>query len=498
MNQKQMIGADFISARRAMPRRQFLSGVSVPLALLSLNALTPAASHTANTIPLERKTTANGRNARNTIELRSGSAGDQYFFCFVRPDVIAPQKKYRLENKLNNTWAGTAATRNGRALPESILWPIEVEYEKPDGMSTGGKHPYLDLDTIAAEHNSIKYVACDKYTSGCNLSHTFQDHQKDWDFLEHKLAEILTAAGLTDKASDYEKVRAVARFCIQTRKGKKNSSRYVHPVDFCIHGSFCVGAANTLVGFCSVMGIPARTIGYGGHTTGEVLLDGKWRWVENWNAIVTGSKTGDPVQPMSFLDLLNDPAGYLANEEFVRKFSEYTCVYDDSRSAWLCYDHEAYSHWNFAMTASYRVDSPRATSGMGSLHELSALYPERKQLRYKCDQTPKVWLTPFRTPMPGNRPESMLIAQEHGIRQEFHLASLNNIKAIKSCLLIAHVDSEFKHNMPQDGGDWYYTINGTKASVKDLGGWNLQNNYNGTGMSCLELTLKPEWLLVGD
>jgi len=243
MNQKTMIE----DAQRAMPRRQFLRGVSAPLALPLLDAMTPASiltGQTANTVHPEPAALPNGRTACNTIELRSDSAGDQYFFCFVRPDVIYPQKKYWLENKQNNTWTGTTATRNGRSMPDNILWPIEVEYQKPDGMSAGGKHPYLDLDAIAAEHNHLKYVACDRFTSGCNLSHTFQDHQKDWDFLENKLAEILTAAGLTDKASDYEKVRAVARFCIQTRKEKKNSSRWVHPVDFCIHSVKEMGGWN--------------------------------------------------------------------------------------------------------------------------------------------------------------------------------------------------------------------------------------------------------------
>lgn len=495
MNQKPMIEG----ARHAMPRRQFLRNGSASLALPLLGALRPAFSQTAKPVQPEPAAIPHGRTAGNTIELRNDSDGDNYLLCLVRPDVIYPRNKYWLETKQNNKWAGTAATRNGRALPDNILWPIEVEYEKPDGMSPGGKHPYLDLDAIAAEHNHLKYVPCDRLTSGCNLSHTFQDHQKDWDFLENKLAEILKAAGLTDKASDYEKVRAVARFCIQTRKEKKNSSRYVHPVDFCIHGAYCVGAANTMVSFCSVMGIPARTIGYSGHTTGEVLLDGKWRWVENWNAIVVGSKTGDPVQPGSFLDLLNDPEGHLTDLKFVSKFNEFNCVYDDSRGPWLCYNHDAYSHWNFVMTASYRVDAPRETSGLASLRELSALYPERKQIRYKCDRTPKVWLTPFRMPMSGAiRAESLLIGQEHGIRQEFHLASLKNVKAVKSCLLISHAELEFKNYMPQDGGDWYYKINGTKVSVKDLGGWNLQHNYQGTGMSYLELSIKPEWLVVGD
>ncbi|MGH9339174.1 MAG: hypothetical protein ACRD1R_06210 [Acidobacteriota bacterium] len=480
-----------------MPRRQFLRGVSVPVALPLLDAVMPAFRLTANTVHPAAAAIPNGRTARNTIELRSDSAGDQYFFCFVRADVISPQNKYRLENKQANTWAGTTASRNGRSLPDNILWPIEVEFEKPDGMSAGGTHPYLDLDAIAAEHNHLKYVPCDRLTSGCNLSHTFQDHQKDWDFLENKLAEILTAAGLTDKASDYEKVRAVARFCIQTRKEKKNYSRWVHPVDFCIHGAYCVGAANTLVGFCSVMGIPARTIGYGGHTTGEVLLEGKWRWVENWVAIVMDSKVGDPVQPGSFLDLLNDPAAYLKSEEFVRKFSDYNCVYDDSRSAWLEFNHEAYANWIFVGTLPYRYEPPRATSGMGSLREISALYPGQKRIRYKCDRSPKVWLTPFRMPSPGRRPEYLTIDQDHGIRQEFQLASLTNVKAVKSCLLLSNA-AKFGNNMPTDGGDWYYQINGTQVSVKEMGGWNIQHDYQGTNMGCLSVTLKPQWLLAGD
>ncbi len=480
---------------RAIARRQFLRQASVPMTLPLLHGLAPGTGHAANSVQSRRDVAANGRVVKNTIELRNDGAGGDYFFARVGPDVIQPHRKTFLGNKRQDTWIGTTSNRGGRKLPDGLLWPIMVEYEKPDGTSIGGPHPYLDLPTIPAQEGRLEYVACGRNTAGCNLSTTFGNHQKDWDFLKKKLTEILTAARLSDRASDRDKVAAVAAFCVKTRKEKKNCNRWVHPVDFSIHGAYCIGAANALVGFCSVMGLPARTIGYAGHTTSEVLLNGKWRWVENTVATVAASKPpGTAVHEVSFLDQLNDPASQVTGKELVDKYSAFNCVFDHERSAWLELNHEAYTNWNFVGTNVYRYEPPRATSGLGSLRELSALYPEQKTIRYKCDRSPKVWLTPFRMPSPGRRPEALAVDQDHGIRQEFHVPSGRPTKAMKSLVVIGGDGDKFWKNMPRDGGDWYYRINQHKVYVRDAGGWNFKTNYDGTGANGLELSIRPEWL----
>ncbi len=495
MNPKPMIEA----TPRAMPRREFLRNVSVPFALPLFGALTPAPGQTAKATRPEPAAGPDGRTVRNTIELRCDSSTPthgNYFFASVRSDVILPQRKLFLGNRETHSWVGTTPHRGERILPDGLLWPIVVEYEKPDGMTLSGKHPYFDLPTIPAEQGHIKYVACGKNTAGCDLSTTFQDHRKDWDFLQNKLQEILAAARLSARSSDWEKVEAIGAFCVQMRKTKSNNSRWVHPVDFCLHGAYCIGAANALVGFCSLLGIPARTIGYGGHTTGEVLLDGKWRWVENTVATVAASKPpGTTLRKVSFLEHLNDPAGQVTGEELFDYYARFNCVYDKERSDWFEFNHDGYSNWNFVGTNVYRYDPPRGTTGFGSLRELSALYPEQKSVRYRCDKSPKVWLTPFRMPSPGRRTEHLTVDQDHGIRQEFYLPTGRPMKAVKS--LIATRQPEFKiwHTMPKNGGDWYYKINDHKVHVRDAGGWDFRTNYDGTGANGFALTIKPEWLL---
>ena len=269
----------------------------------------------------------------------------------------------------------------------------------------------------------------------------------------------------------------------------------VHPADYCLKGALCVGAANTAVAFCSIMGLPARTIGYGGHTCAEVLIDGKWRWVENWVAMEAQTRAPGALYPVSFLEMINDAGSHHATEEFTQKFREFNCVFDDSRSAWIAFNHEGYSNWIFPLTMAYRSSESRpwAQCGLGSLREISALYPELSRIRYKCDQTPRVWLTPFR--MPDPRPADwMIVDQNHGIRQEFHLSSLKNVKTVTSCLVIPG-GSWTKCYMPEDGGKWFYRINGRKVTVKELGGWNIKHDYQGLGITCLEVVLKPEWLV---
>ncbi|MGH7946712.1 MAG: transglutaminase domain-containing protein [Opitutaceae bacterium] len=476
------------------PRRAGLWGAFL---LAATCAAAPTASVSAGPAGLNSRSGLTP--VKNIIELRNDRAGDQYFSVFVRADPVLPQKQYRQDAPQSDGWKGTTVSRGTAILPENILWPIEVEYEKPDGVSAGGKHPYIELDAVPASDAYIKYVACDKFTPGAQVSQAFKDHQKDWDFMVAKLKEILSAAGLAEKSSIRDKVMAIAKFCLQTRKEKKNYSRYTHPVDFCLRGAYCVGAANALVAFCSLLEVPARTIGYGAHTCAEAWFDGKWHWVENWAAIVAQTKEPGPVYSVSFLEMLNDPEAFMSTDEFRNKFCEFNCVDDDSRSGYTAYSPEAYTNWIFPTTpAGYpKQNMPLAQAGLGSLAEISALYPGMKRIRYKCDREIRVWLTPFRLPA-RRAPDVHIIDQDHGVRQEFHLSSLKNVKVVKACLLISNKAANGKitvwNNMPKDGGDWYYRINGHKVYVRDLGGWNVNNNYHGTGRAGFELTLKPEWL----
>ncbi|MGH8731550.1 MAG: hypothetical protein ACREVF_07530 [Burkholderiales bacterium] len=489
-----------------MKRRDFLQ---TPLALsaalvtpgfLAQLAAQPSAGAKAG--PADANSNSSRAPVKNTIELRNDRAGDQYFPVFVRADPVLPQKKYRQDGPQGDAWKGTTVSRGTATLPENILWPIEVEYEKPDGLSAGGKHPYIELDAVPASEAYIKYIACDKFTTGCQVSQAFQDHQKDWDFMVAKLKEILSNAGLSEKSSIQEKVTAIAKFCTRMRKENKNYTRYTHPVDFCLHGAYCVGAANTLVAFCSILEAPARTIGFGGHTNAEAWFDGKWHWVENWAAIVAQTKEPGPVYSASFLEMLNAPEAFMSTGEFMDKFCDFNCVYDDSRTGRLAYTPEAYTNWIFPLSNGYPGQNmPQAQAGLSSLAELSALYPEMKRIRYKCDRDPRVWLTPFQ--MPSFRAADVhIVDQQNGVRQEFYLSSLKNVKAVKACLLTGIKNSLGKiivwNNMPKDGGDWYYSINGHRVSIKELGGWNVIENYHGTGRAGFEVTLKPEWLRTSD
>ncbi|MGH9845178.1 MAG: hypothetical protein ACREEM_41200, partial [Blastocatellia bacterium] len=256
-----------------MKRRQFIKTgtalLAAPAAMVEVMrgaepGAPPGASHVAGA------TERSGPGpAKNVIELRCETGGEEWFRCFVRPDVIAPQKTYWLADPRTDTWTGTTVNRDAKTLPENILWPIAVEYLAPTGVTAGGRHPYIELDAIPQDSGHIKYVPCDKFTVGSNISSAYGNHQQDWDYMVGKLREILTGAGLLERSSDWEKMRAVAKFIVQHRPEKQSAldtGRYVHPADYCLKGALCVGAANSAVAFCSIMGIPARTIGYGGHT----------------------------------------------------------------------------------------------------------------------------------------------------------------------------------------------------------------------------------------
>ena len=62
------------------------------------------------------------------------------------------------------------------------------------------------------------------------------------------------------------------------------------------------------------------------------------------------------------------------------------------------------------------------------------------------------------------------------LRQDFALPkSLSGAKHIVSRLYF--LDGS-KHNMPEDGGDWYYLINGKKYYLRDHGGWDMSEKWS--------------------
>jgi len=417
----------------------------------------------------------------NTIELRNDHIGDEYFTIRLQPTFQEDTKQFYLQSRKPDSWSRQDSLTQGITIPLVPAWTIEVEFEKADSRTQKTGMPVFEIRDIPEDMSlNPEYftAACTRETDGCHLSRTFGDHQKDWDYLISKRHQILSEAGLTLKSSDWDKVMALARFCYLNRKKElppEGGRYYVHPVDFCHHTAYCIGAANTLQAFCSTMQIPARTVGWYNHTACEVYLDGKWRFAENTpkrlESIPDGFDKG-PLFRFNLTELMANPGKYgflyIDGDAYYGLGHDGCMSYEKEKKGRILYNLSGYNNWIFF---DWWRDVPRPINiNVGSVQDLILLYPE-SPLYYKGRRL-SIKLTPF--PNSINTKITKIVGQGHGIRQDFIVTNPQNIKKIRSCLLL-HADDT--HAMPADGGEWYYRINGKKYYLRDHGGWTIKQNY---------------------
>lgn len=412
---------------------------------------------------------AGDRLFNNVIELRNDEECCQGFFTvFCKPSPVRPAVKFFLQSKDPDVWVGKTIPEEPE-LSEIPLWTIAVEYEKPDKISAGG-FPVL-INRNVPDLAPIEYQACRRETEGCHVSPTYGDHAKDWDAMQQKKNEILREAGLTDSSPDRDKVQAIAGWCYRQRKctEKQLGDQPWHPVEHITHGGFCVFAAHALIAFCSIMEIPARTVGWSNHCSAEVFIDGQWRWVENTIATcdyMLEKRGKGPLFSFSFLEMIADPFRYGLPEN--TPYDTFTCMADDSGQRLFFSNLEAYSKWHFIHGGE---GQPQKLITFQSISELRALYPEKDTLMYICaGDKPVMYLHPFDKHDYIQNSYTRKIYQSLGLRQCFYLSTSQGVKKVQSILL---TDNHVK-DMPEDGGAWYYNINGHKVYLRDIGGWRVE------------------------
>ncbi|MBV6647382.1 MAG: hypothetical protein KI790_18130 [Cyclobacteriaceae bacterium] len=415
----------------------------------------------------------------NVIELSCDVPGDQFFRVILNPMPISPQVAFYKASQAEREWQGTTGRYNGRIIAEAPRWPIEVVYEEADEYMAGGNYALLKNRNIPPPQAYTLVTPDIKRNNDIStLSRTFGDYEKDFEFLTNKRDEILREAELGESASDWNKAMAFAEFAYQKRKTSSSPlkrGRYIHAVDFCVHGDFCVGAANAFAGLCSTIDIPVRLMAFSHHTCAEAFVDGKWRYVENSVPILDSLRTlpgGQEVGPMftfSFLEMINDPPTrsfpYMKMD-----YVDFTCLSDDKRGVLEIF-YELHANWIFHLYGMYK-DAPyyNVDFSLGSARELRILYPNERTLTYKSDSIPRMWLTSFGNTTAGeNLSNWMVIEQGTSIRQTFYINDLRGVKSVKAYI---PVPQKFWRAMPEDGGEWYYRVNDRKLYIKDAGGWN--------------------------
>ncbi len=132
-------------------------------------------------------------------------------------------------------------------------------------------------------------------------------HQRDWDALVAVRDRIFAENGVTGDTPLEEKVRLVAEWAREVnRNGPVYESK--HPVDLIFHPSFCVGRANAFAAIMHTMGLHARTVNMNTHSVAEVLLGGRWRFVENRKGRTTDTRATAALMPCSLMEFYARPS----------------------------------------------------------------------------------------------------------------------------------------------------------------------------------------------
>lgn len=416
----------------------------------------------------------------NVIELGCDTHGEQFFRVILNPMPISPEVKYYQPKDGNDKWIGTMGKYGIHQLPEAPRWPVEVVYAKADEYHRNNQYSLIKNRNIPPPYSyQLVMPEVVRGNEVSTLSRTFGDYEKDYQFMIQKKQEVLKNAGLNDSSSDWDKVMAFAEYAYQKRKNfssKLKRGRYIHAVDFCIHGDFCVGAANAFAGLCSTIDIPVRLMAFSHHTCAEAYVDGQWRYAENSVPTLDSLRRKSekveigPLFTFSFQEMITDPHKYHI-PSMKMDYVDFTNLSDDHRGVLEIF-YELHANWIFHLYGMYK-DAPyyNVAFSLGSTRELRILYPEKESLTYKSDSIPRMWLTSFGTMTAGeNRPNWMIIEQGSKIRQTFYINNLEGVEYVKAYL---PSPQKFLRAMPEDGGDWYYAVNGKKYYLRDIeGGWN--------------------------
>jgi hypothetical protein len=200
-------------------------------------------------------------------------------------------------------WLGGAFGRQNMAAAAEVV----LTHDHPDDMIRGGKlgvmidrhvDPNTELpfgvfvtrDTPSEEVRregpyislAMQPPAEDEEPRGGELydaESTETAHAREWDFLKEHAAKALAGAGLSESASELEKVAAFGEYSMQFKHPPTYDS--FHPVDVLLHSSYCTGAANIQFALASVSGIQARSLSIANHSMIEFFIDGRWRFCDN-------------------------------------------------------------------------------------------------------------------------------------------------------------------------------------------------------------------------
>jgi hypothetical protein len=209
-------------------------------------------------------------------------------------------------------------------------WDIHAVYENPDGevahpegvLVEGhrdyGKHRYVFRDRHIDRRHTVDYPPT---TAGAARmpSATIADPQRAWDVVIEHRDRYLAEAGLSLQSSPAqiaaclaETFRWKSHFRNKSRADLPSNPRELNnPVDGVLYQSACTSCAPAFMAMAESAGLSVRKVGMGAHHVAEVLIDGRWRFIENTGRHESSQELA-AFFPVSLLELTLDAGRYVS------------------------------------------------------------------------------------------------------------------------------------------------------------------------------------------
>ena len=313
--------------------------------------------------------------------------------------------------------------RPSSAFPEchwTPAWELRVQHQRYDAVSGHPASPGCFIDRHTAPDRSLPRpnftrdsIGWDQEPTGASLSlasapggalYVAGDgktrFQRDWDFLRFHANRAIERRHMLrqavpnhedylrgeDQASDWHRAEAIAAYAVQWKTRCVVMGESPHPVDVLLSSYHCEGSANICFALAMVLGIPARRISTSGHSTCELLIQGRWCWVDN-------IRSGVLLLPFSY-------------QEFLAQVATWPCLNPGQRAHHAKaqafyrapYDYMPSLHWRLGGEVPSVGMTGDVAKGYGlSVHydpaTARALYPELVQYRFHADACTKPTLT---------------------------------------------------------------------------------------------------------
>lgn len=199
-------------------------------------------------------------------------------------------------------------------------WDVQAVYAKPDEelvAPDGSARRFVFWNRHIDRRFHLDYPRTTRESPRVR-SRSVTDPDREWQIVQEHRDRYLADSGLSLVSPPEAIVKCLA-------DSFKHDSYFKHkpacltygeptrelsnPIEGLLYLSFCVGCAHALAALADACGFPARTVGCGAHRVAEVLVNGRWHFIEN-SCRHADSEGLEAFFPASFMEVTLEPWKY--------------------------------------------------------------------------------------------------------------------------------------------------------------------------------------------